>query len=115
MNSQVPPWDWQEPIMADGNAAATAFTIAESFGRGLRVSPGPTGERGPAHAVVPPPPPTENTGAGRDGDMNSAQFDQGPTSLPRRARARQEYIVSNSRSNGIRCAPKFSDSPTVCS
>src|SRR5687767_8809241 len=107
MNSHEPPWSWQDPKKAAGNAAATALTIAASLGRALRFSPGANGDCGAVQAV--PLTKFPDPVIGRVGETNCAQFDQGPMSLPIRARTRHVYGVSYSRSNGIRCAPKFSD------
>src|SRR6185436_12765868 len=114
MNSQLPPSGWHERESAVGKAAATPRTIAESFGRGLRVSPGPIGEIGAAQppvTVITPPP----VATGRAAAWNVAHGDHGPneSGLPRCARTRHEYITSKSRSISTRCAPMSGDSPTV--
>src|SRR5687767_6011407 len=114
MNSHEPPCSWQEFLRAPGKALATWRTIAESFGRARRDSPGPRGDIGAVHAVDTPPP-IGATATGRAGATNSAKSDHGPKSFSRRARTRHVYLTSYSRSNGIRWALKSCDWPTVCS
>src|ERR1051325_4294145 len=99
MNSHDPPSGWQEFLNAAGNEAATARTVAESCGRGLRVCPGARSDRGAGHAPsaeTTPEPPTTATGFA--GAWNVAQVDHGPTRSATCARARHEYITSKSRS-----------------
>src|SRR5215213_3838386 len=111
MNSHEPPSGWQELRRAPGKALATPRTMAESFGRGLRDSPGPSGESGAAQPPMAEPVTVGAAATERCGDRKLAQLDHGPSVSPRCARTRHEYTVSYSISKSMRCAPVSGLSP----